>query len=95
MKYIESHTVEKEEEIYCTKISYIEPIFEGGLQVNLILIWFILVLSFPKVAIQLYLIYVMNTKVDKSPFIGHFLFLDQDRGFLDFRSFAYDEENSW
>ena len=70
MKYIESHTVEKEEEIYCTKISYIEPIFEGGLQV--ILIWVILVLAFSKVAIQLYLIYVMNTKVDKSPFfIGH------------------------
>ena len=70
MKYIDSHTVEKEEEIYCTKISYIEPIFEGGLQV--ILIWVILVLAFPKVAIQLYLIYVMNTKVDKSPFIiGH------------------------
>ena len=53
--------MEKEEEIYCTKISYIEPIFEGGLQV--VLIWFLL-FPFSKVAVQLYLIYMMATKVD-------------------------------
>ena len=61
LKFIDSHTVEKEEEIYCTKISYIEPIFEGGLQV--VLIWFLL-FPFSKVAVQLYLIYMMATKVD-------------------------------
>ena len=35
LKFIDSLTVEMEEEIYITKISYIEPIFEGGLQVIL------------------------------------------------------------
>ena len=33
LKLIDSLTVEMEEGIYITKISYIEPIFEGGLQV--------------------------------------------------------------
>ena len=55
-----------EEEIYITKISYIEPIFEGGLQVSILLnILLSLHCSFLfKVAVQLYLIYIMNTKVD-------------------------------
>ena len=38
LKYIDNLTVEMEEEIYFTKISYIEPIFEGGLQVILSLV---------------------------------------------------------
>ena len=55
-----------EEELYFTKISYIEPIFEGGLQVSILLnILLSLHCSFLfKVAVQLYLIYIMNTKVD-------------------------------
>ena len=63
LKFIDSLTVEMEEEIYITKISYIEPIFEGGLQV----IYIVFLIPFSKVAVQLYLIYMMTTKVDKSP----------------------------
>ena len=63
LKFIDSLTVEMEEEIYITKLSYIEPIFEGGLQV--IVRFFSTNSSLSKVAVQLYLIYMMTTKVDE------------------------------
>ena len=62
--------MEIEEEIYITKISYIEPIFEGGLQVDFLFFWSLIIHPFPKVAVQLYLIYMMTTKVDKSHLYG-------------------------
>ena len=63
LKFIDSLTVEMEEEIYITKLSYIEPIFEGGLQV--IVGFFSTNSSLSKVAVQLYLIYMMTTKVHR------------------------------
>ena len=63
LKFIDSLTVEMEEEIYITKLSYIEPIFEGGLQV--IVRFFGTNSSLSKVAVQLYLIYMMTTKVHR------------------------------
>ena len=63
LKFIDSLTVEMEEEIYITKLSYIEPIFEGGLQV--IVRFFSTNSSLSKVAVQLYLIYMMTTKVHR------------------------------
>ena len=86
--------MELEEEIYITKISYIEPIFEGGLQV-LFFVFSFFILTFFKVAVQLYLIYMMTTKVDKSSRTEYVITFIQDRGFLDFRNFAYDEGDSW
>ena len=88
--------MELEEELYFTKISYIEPIFEGGLQVSILLnILLSLHCSFLfKVAVQLYLIYIMNTKVDNFVIFLQFV-LCQDRAFLDFHNLAYDEGDSW
>ena len=95
-KFINSITVELEEELYFTKISYIEPIFEGGLQVSIFLNTLLsLHCSFLfKVAVQLYLIYIMNTKVDNFVIFLQFV-LCQDRAFLDFHNLAYDEGDSW
>ena len=70
LKFIDSLTVEMEEEIYITKLSYIEPIFEGGLQV--IVGFFSTNSSLSKVAVQLYLIYMMTTKVHRHRHPCHF-----------------------
>ena len=99
-KFIDSLTVELEEEIYSTKISYIEPIFEGGLQV--IPIFFICTLSFlfsfilfPRLPSSCTWYIWWTQRWTNHPVKSVLQFFVQDRGVLHFRNLAYDEGDTW